>query len=209
MTCFNHTDLFWWHRQTKVQTGVIDLAVYDAGFNQIKYFETPNTIFLNRYVTNDLEFVNGTVIVTSDINLWTPKYIDSRINVTKIILNPGDGLMIHFNILDNKTFIDVVGVVENRPVLADFVNATVVSKENPIFNLITENPITSTIDVYIGILPNKRMLQKRRKRRQSPTEDFKLNYGVAFETPKCISWVSSGRTWDSTHCKVSIFLSSD
>lgn len=180
----------------------MDLTIYDSNNQQIKSFESPNQISLKRYVTNQLDFMNGSLSIS-----WTPDTVDVAMNVTKIILNPGDGLMLHFNNLDDKTFIDVVGVIENWPIYEDFEKATVISKQNPTFNLFIEERLKKTTDVYVGILPNKKMLKNRfrfRQRRQAAENDFKLDYQVAFETPKCISWAADTGSWVGTNCKVKI-----
>lgn len=191
----------WWHTETKVQTGVMDLVIYDSNYKRIKHFASPNKISLKRYATNQLDFINGTLNV-----LWTPETIDVTMNVTKVILSPGDGLMLHFNNLDDKTFIDVVGVIGNRPIYEDFEKATVISKENPTFNLNIEEHFTIATDVYVGILPSKKMF-KQRFRRQAEGGDLKLEYQVAFETPKCISWIEGEKTWAGINCKVKTFTS--
>lgn len=204
MTCYNHTDLIWWYNPIKIQTGVMDLVIYDSNNNRIEHFESPNTISLNRYATtDDINFTEVTISVPNSLLLWNAKLIDQKISVTKLIINPGEGVLLHFDDLENETLIDVVGTIERRPNYNDFTNATLISHDKPFFNFNVKERLSDSTAVYVGILPNKQMLPATRKQREEPSvESFELDYRVAYEIPKCVSWVGAARTWTGTHCKV-------
>lgn len=156
--------------------------------------------------SSKLEYIEGTVTVSGNTNSWTSESMEERINVTKVIVKPGQGLMLYFNGVNDGTLIDVVVTSRRRPHYEDFANAKMISKDSK-FHYVPSDDYPERSFYYVGVLPTKKMVESNvthyRKMLGYSEKDVTIKYEVAFESAQCVSWISAGRTWDDgSHCKV-------
>lgn len=202
---YNGTNPLWWYKHAVIQTHFVDINFYMADSSRKKDdFKNPTKIFFKRMQKSAIEFIQGTVAVPKKITDWTSEVMEERINVTRIVLLPGQGLTVYFMVSDD-TLLDVVVTPRRRPHYEDFVNAKTISKKKN-FYYYPASDFSEKSFYFVGILPNKKMLE--RQFRSMPDNDTVIiNYQVGYELPNCLSWVFAARKWDdSSHCKVTKHL---
>lgn len=210
MTSFRQEiNLFWWYNALKPETGMVDLIFYDSQNHEIKNFQTPNIISFKRAETNKtLIFTQQEVTVPTDYEYWTTEFMDKNIVVTKITINPGEALMVHFGDLNETTILDVVVKENMRPTFNEFssnASATIISKDNHLVQYYFERKLTTATVLYMGVLINPKMVNRKRYRllkTRADVQNLTVKYSVAYDNPQCLSWVRITRSWNSTHCKV-------
>lgn len=199
MTSFMHTDLLWWYKAIKPHTGMVDLVFYDDKDREIETFQNPIAVSFKRLVKDTLDFKKFKVAVPLDSQKWNTETMDKHIVVTKILLNSGEGLMVHFADLEETAILDVVVKENSRPTFEEFAMiATVVTKNNSMVTHFFDTQVTTVL--YMGVLVNRKMLEGRHRQKRSA--DLSVSYSMAYDNPKCLSWQKNTRSFSDTHCKV-------
>lgn len=199
-----------------MQTHVVDIGFYEATSSHKRdEFRKPTKISFKRMQSPEVEYVPGNVSVPADPDRWTSDVMEDKISITRVPVMPGQGLMARFDDVDSDTLIDVVVAQNRRPHYEDFENAFTISKEVN-FYYVPGSKYSEVTFYYIGILPNKKMLERGRlnlraaeqlnytdTKTKDEEEDVVVDYKIGVELPQCVSWVAAGRMWDDqTHCKV-------
>lgn len=185
-----------------MHTQILDAAFYvGASFVRKNTYKNPLKIFFTRTKTVQIAYESQTVSVASNVDAWTSEAMDEMINVHRVTVKPGQGLLVSFADLNNAV-IDLVVTQRRRPRYEDFRDAIVMSGNSSSYYLPSDDYSTESY-VYLGVLPNKVMLTARSPSVRSAV--FRLDYKVGVELPQCLSWIPPGREWEEgTHCRVII-----
>lgn len=218
MSYFRQEDLFWWHNNVKLQTGVMDLYITGEK-DAIEHFISPNTLQFQK--RNDGPKGKIFTVVNQlplDFDLWTPEVLEKCITVIKFIIEPDEMLYIDFVDL-GTTVLKAMIKTDYRPTYEELQSAQTIDANHSSIQHFLDVWLPRSSNLYLGfiiqqgiveqhiIMNNMTQTAARNKRQVVVKPEYRdkmysTDVHLKFKNMRCMSFLRSARRWSNGDCKV-------